>query len=315
MGIGRSVRLYLVDGVATGILTAEIMNWTGHVLAAPRTRIESVLKRDELARTGVYFLVGPDDQGSGLDRVYVGEGDEIGKRLYQHNKEKDFWERFVAVTSKDMNLTKAHVRYLEGRLIGMLKSARKVAVENSNSPDFRLLPEADIADMEAFLEEIALILPVIGSTFLQSTSLQNKVGSDGVAASRDNSGLDGDNGEPIKESPVFTVVNKKAGISAHAIEMGGEFIVLSGSIGSIKERMSFHDKMKSIRDEAFASGRARKLDVDRFQLEQDIAFSSPSAAAVFLFGTSRNGRTDWVVDGQGQTYGEWKDLRIDQQHP
>ena len=114
---------------------------------------------------------------------------------------------------------------------------------------------------------------------------------------------------------MFTVVNKKAGISAHAIEMGGEFIVLSGSIGSLKERMSFHDKMKSIRDEAFASGRARKLDVDRFQLEQDIAFSSPSAAAVFLFGTSRNGRTDWVVDGQGQTYGEWKDLRIDQQHP
>jgi hypothetical protein len=154
MGVGRSVRLYLVDGVATGILTAEIMNWTGHVLAAPRTRIESVLRRDELARTGVYFLIGPDDQGSGLDRVYVGEGDEIGKRLYQHNKEKDFWERFVAVTSKDMNLTKAHVRYLEGRLIGMLKTARKVAVENSNAPDFRLLPEADIADMEAFLEEI-----------------------------------------------------------------------------------------------------------------------------------------------------------------
>lgn len=315
MGVGRSVRLYLVDGVATGILTAEIMNWTGHVLAAPRTRIESVLKRDELARTGIYFLVGPDDQGSGLDRVYVGEGDEIGKRLYQHNKEKDFWERFVAVTSKDMNLTKAHVRYLEGRLIGMLKTARKVAVENSNSPDFRLLPEADIADMEAFLEEIALILPVIGSTFLQSTSLQSKSASEGVSGTTISGSRDVSNGNLGDESPVFTVANKKAGISAQAIETGGEFIVLSGSIGSLKERISFHDRMKAIRDEAFASGRAMKLDMDRFQLEQDIAFSSPSAAAVFLFGTSRNGRTDWVVDGHGQTYGDWKDSRIDQQHP
>lgn len=197
----------------------------------------------------------------------------------------------------------------------MLKSARKVAVENSNSPDFRLLPEADIADMEAFLEEIALILPVIGSTFLQSTSLQSKGLSEGVAGSRDNSDPDVDHDDLVQASPVFLVVNKKAGISAQAIEMGGEFIILSGSIGSLKERMSFHDRMKAIRDEAFASGRARKLDVDRFQLEQDIAFSSPSAEAVFLFGTSRNGRTDWVVDGHGLTYGDWKDLRIDQQHP
>lgn len=314
MGVGRSVRLYLVDGVATGILTAEIMNWTGHVLAAPRTRIESVLRRDELARTGVYFLIGPDDQGSGLDRVYVGEGDEIGKRLYQHNKEKDFWERFVAVTSKDMNLTKAHVRYLEGRLIGMLKTARKVAVENSNAPDFRLLPEADIADMEAFLEEIALILPVIGSTFLQSTALHGKSVSETMGVSFQDSGQHIANEEQLETSPVFVVENKKAGISAQAIEMGGEFIVLAGSIGSLKERISFNDRMKTFRDEAFESGRARKLGSDRFLLEQDIAFSSPSAAAVFLFGTSRNGRTDWIIQGNGQTYGDWKDSRIERQH-
>ncbi|WP_394196355.1 GIY-YIG nuclease family protein [Litoreibacter albidus] len=107
---GRSVKLYLVDGTATGILTAEIMNWTGHVLAAPRTRFEDAFSRDELKRTGVYFLFGPDDEGTDLGKVYVGEGDEIGKRLYQHNKDKPFWERFIAVTSKDMNLTKAHVR-------------------------------------------------------------------------------------------------------------------------------------------------------------------------------------------------------------
>jgi len=26
---GRTIRIYLVDGVPTGILTAEIINWTG----------------------------------------------------------------------------------------------------------------------------------------------------------------------------------------------------------------------------------------------------------------------------------------------
>lgn len=313
MASGRSVRLYLVDGVASGILTAEIMNWTGHVLAAPRTRIESVLKRDELARTGIYFLIGPDDQDSGLDRVYVGEGDEIGKRLYQHNKEKDFWERFIAVTSKDMNLTKAHVRYLEGRLISMLKSARKVVVENANSPDFKLLPEADIADMEAFLEEIGLVLPVIGVTFLQTTSRRRS----GEADRSDNSVALGydvtNNGNSFSKDVVFKLDNVRAKISAKAIEADGEFILLSGSVGSLKERESFHDRLKAVRDEALASGRARKLDESNFVVDQDIAFSSPSAAAVFLFGTSRNGRTDWLVEGSGQTYGDWKDRIIDQQ--
>ena len=57
---GRSVRLYLVDGSPTGILTAEIMNWTGHALVAPRSRLGEALSRDEASRTGVYFLVGDD---------------------------------------------------------------------------------------------------------------------------------------------------------------------------------------------------------------------------------------------------------------
>lgn len=150
MSVGRSVRLYLADGKATGILTAEIMNWTGHVLAAPRTRFEGVLSRPELKRTGIYLLIGPDDQGSDLPIVYVGEGDEVGKRLYSHYKEKDFWERFVAVTSKDMNLTKAHVRYLEGRMLALLADAKKAKIDNKGMPQFDLLPEADIADMETF---------------------------------------------------------------------------------------------------------------------------------------------------------------------
>ncbi|MHA7886993.1 GIY-YIG nuclease family protein [Roseicyclus sp.] len=313
MGTGRSVKLYLVDGVASGILTAEIMNWTGHVLAAPRTRIESVLKRDELARTGIYFLIGPDDQDSGLDRVYVGEGDEIGKRLYQHNKEKDFWERFIAVTSKDMNLTKAHVRYLEGRLISLLRAARKVVVENSTAPDFKLLPEADIADMEAFLEEVSLILPVIGITFLQTTSRKRPVQPKGIDSVSTQNNLEVTDYDFPASSVIFSLENKKAKISARAMEADGEFILLKGSVGSLKERESFHDRLKALRDEAFASGRARKIDDSNFIIEQDIALSSPSAAAVFLFGTSRNGRTDWLVEGIGQTYGDWKDNMIDQQ--
>ncbi|WP_282602379.1 GIY-YIG nuclease family protein [Paracoccus sp. PARArs4] len=141
MARGRSVRLYLAEGSATGILTAEIVNWTGHVLAGPRARLEVALGRAELARTGIYLLVGDAAQGD-LPAVYVGEGDSIGQRLRAHAQDetKDFWDRFVAVTSKDMNLTKAHVRFLEARLIAMLTDARQSVVTNRTAPNSSACP-------------------------------------------------------------------------------------------------------------------------------------------------------------------------------
>lgn len=73
--MGRSIPMFLVDGTSTGIVTAEIMNWTGHVVTGPRARLADILVREEASRTGVLFLVGEDPEGSG-PAVYVGEGDE-----------------------------------------------------------------------------------------------------------------------------------------------------------------------------------------------------------------------------------------------
>lgn len=122
MTLGRSLRLFLVDGTPNGLLTAEIMNWTGHVLTGPRSKLSELVQRPECGRTGIYFLVGPDPENSLRSLVYIGETDDVGKRLKQHNRPeasggKDFWERVCLVTSKDQNLTKAHAKYLESLLI------------------------------------------------------------------------------------------------------------------------------------------------------------------------------------------------------
>lgn len=42
---GKSIKLFMVDGSPQGILTLEVMNWTGHVLAGPRTKIAELVKR------------------------------------------------------------------------------------------------------------------------------------------------------------------------------------------------------------------------------------------------------------------------------
>lgn len=294
MGKGRSVRLYLAEGSATGILTAEIVNWTGHTLAAPRTRLDVALKRDELKRTGVYILYG-DSSGGDLPAVYIGEGDDIAARLRSHatSEAKDYWDRFVAVTSKDMNLTKAHVKYLEGRLITLVKEARKCDLRNRTEPSFDRLPEADISDMESFLEELQLILPVIGVEFLRKPQVSHSAPT-----------------APEEIQVLFAVRHLTKGIDARAVEIDGEFVVLAGSTGSLNIASSFNDKLKLLRDQALESERAVKIDASTFRLLQDISFSSPSAAAVFLFGTSRNGRTDWLVEGQSKTYAAWQDAKI-----
>lgn len=294
MGKGRSVKLFLAEGSATGILTAEIINWTGHALAAPRTRLEAALKREELKRTGIYILYS-DSFGADLPSVYVGEGDDISIRLRSHSRDngKDFWDRFIAVTSKDMNLTKAHVKYLEGRLIALLTDAKKCELQNKTEPTFDKLPEADISDMETFLEELQLVLPVIGVDFFRKPQVKPQ-----PTLSLD---------EPQTK---FFLKNSAKGIVATAIEVDGEFVVLAGATGSLNVAPSFNDRNRNQRDQVLESGRAVKLDEKTFRLVQDIGFTSPSAAAVFLFGTSRNGRTDWLVEGENITYGQWSDAKV-----
>ena len=290
---GRSVRLFLAEGTSSGILTAEIGNWTGHAVAGPRTRLEAAIQRPELRRTGIYLIFG-DSQTGDLPAVYVGEGDDVSQRLKSHSADpsKDYWERFVVLTSKDANLTKAHVRYLEAAVIRLLHEAKKSVVKNGTSPTFERLPESDVADMESFLDEMQLLLPVIGFDLLRRPPKPVK-GTDSTA-----------------ESPNFILENAGKKIKAFAAEVQGEFVLRSGSVGSLNESVSFHDRIKTIRDQVLESGRAAKIDSDTFRLIDDVAFSSPSAAAVFLFGTSRNGRTDWLVEGKSLTYGDWKDAQL-----
>ncbi|MCC9601004.1 hypothetical protein LOC67_10650 [Stieleria sp. JC731] len=78
---GRSIRIFLVDGEESGLLTAEVMNWSGKLLVAPRTKLADLAKREEIVRTGVYILAGPDPENPSGEIVYIGEGDSVFKRL------------------------------------------------------------------------------------------------------------------------------------------------------------------------------------------------------------------------------------------
>lgn len=145
-----TIKIFLVHGDAKRLRTAELSNWTGKAVVGPRSEFDSLLARDESQKSGVYFLTGIDPE-TGEGAVYIGEAESIRDRVKSH-LDKDFWNHIVFFVSKDENLTKAHIRYLEGRLIEQAKKAGRAEVRNSQGSGSKL-PESDREDMEVFLEK------------------------------------------------------------------------------------------------------------------------------------------------------------------
>ncbi len=152
---GASIRIFLADGTPDGLRLVEKSNWTGLGIVCPRSQYPAVRPRVEFGRPGVYVLVGPGD--SALPQVYIGEAEELRSRLDNHRQTKDFWTRVIAFTSKDGSINKAHVRYLESRLIGLAAAAKRAELANGNAPALPALSEPDKADVENFLREMLVI--------------------------------------------------------------------------------------------------------------------------------------------------------------
>ena len=297
---GRSIRLFLVDGTPNGLLTAEIMNWTGHVLTGPRSRLSELVQRPEVGRTGIYFLVGPDPENSFRPLVYIGESDDVGKRLKQHNKPeeqngKDFWEKVCLVTSKDQNLTKAHVKHLESLLIANAKQVGRCTLLNGTAHEYGSLPEADLADMAFFIEQIRTVLPVLGFDFLRDLSKPKKQPEQ--------------QHESASPSPVFVLEVPKHHIVARAQEIDGEFFVLQGS-NAREKWVGTHHSYQGLYQQLTADGILVTDTAGKVTFSQDHGFSSPSAAAAVVSGRNANGRTQWLVKGKAQTYGTWQDEKV-----
>ena len=298
---GRSVRLFLVDGNPTGLVTAEIINWSGHVLSGSRASLPNFLKRPELDRTGIYILFGHDPEDTDLPMIYIGESDNVRNRLIQHNKDenKRFWERTCVVTSKDQNITKAHARYLEARLISIALGVGKTELANGTSHDPQLLPEADRSDMEYFLEQIRLVLPVVGYDAFRAKQKRNL----STNTPENNTALE-------QGSQIFEIKSNKMGLRAKATEINGEFIVLSGSFASPtwRQKGQHNTGYTKLHGRLLAKGSlSLKSKSEYAEFTEDTAFASPSAASAIIFGRADNGRVSWRVEGTSKTYAQWQE--------
>lgn len=273
-----TIKLFLVHGDAKRLRTAELSNWTGKAVAGPRSELDGVLARDEATKSGIYLLSGIDSD-TGQPAVYVGEAESIRDRLRSH-LDKDFWNHVAFVVSKDENLTKAHIRYLEGRLIDQAKKARRALVVNGQASGARL-PESDREDMEIFLERIHQLMPVLGVDALLPVAAV----PDGAAA-----------------NAVLTCAIK--GLKATGWPTPAGFVVFKGSQAVLKERASSHQYPYSLvsRNRLIEDGTLTAAN-GHYVFTRDTEFSSPSAAATVVHGGPANGLTSWR-NSQGKSLKE-----------
>lgn len=290
---GRSLELHFFDGRPDGMLTAEVFNWTGHVLVTPRIRLKEALARPLSSFTGVYLLLGERD---GKPLAYIGESEDVAARMKNHEAKVDWWTTAVLVTSAANNLHKGHVKFLESRLVEEAKKVGIMPLANANTPPRPRLSEAARANMEAFLDYLFMVLPAVRIDMFVQNVRPASFAANGVHAA-----------SPLTR---FTLDYPSQGLKAVAVLEDGEFIVQAGS----QARSSWEGQEKAtstyanLHDDLKRSG-VLTFNGDHCVFTENYAFSSPSAAAAVVYGRQAQGTTAWKTS-TGQTYKDWEATQL-----
>ncbi len=318
---GRVLTIHLVEGTANGLQTAEIDGWIGKVFLAPKTDLPTMLKQQEIKDSlGVYVLVGDDPDHFGRNIIYVGQG-SIANRLTTHSNdvEKDYWDsKTLAVVAKDGSLNTADCLYLESRLIELARKSSSAHVKNLTNPAPPFLTPTDKTKVENFLTQIQTLLPVLNVNFFTPTPVSpsssakpiiQTAASQSVLAAHTQDVMASQ--PPAKvSSPRFVFATSTA--SAEAELINNSFVVLKGSTANPVTASSIMGKSSGdLRSELLAAGKLNNhLQDGKWIFTEDVAFSSPSAAAAVVCGSSTSGPQVWKVKDTLQTYREWQQAQV-----
>lgn len=289
--MGKKLTVYMIDGTAYGPRLSEIGNWVGKAIYSPRASINKIMSRSEFDNPGIYCLKGDPTDDAFDEKIYIGEAENIKTRLKQHlsDPNKDFKE-LIFFVSKDELLTKTQIRYLESRLVQLALEAKTAQIDNGNSPSLPTLHEADISDMEYFLEQIKLILPVMGFKFLISSTVKQTV----------------ENVTESLNSVHETYFIKTKSFKASMRETDQGYIVTKGS-----------EAKKDLSDsctETYVNMRRKLVETEimveengKLIFAEDTVFNSPSASSNMILGRNSNGFTEWI-NKKGQTFRDVQEI-------
>ena len=287
---GKSIQLFLMDGEASGRIKCTLANWTGVAFKIPRTELDKCKDRDDLKQSGVYFLFGTSDE-TGKGVVYIGQagarknGEGILNRLQEHkrNPEKDYWTEAIVFTTSNNSLGAIEISYLENRFCNMALAANRYEVRNGNDPTPGNITEEKESEMEEFIDYAKVIMGTLGHKLFEP------LGKPVVNVSESNNNNDAVQGAVALH--LARNIKKIGRIEADGVQTTEGFVVLQGShIASVDDNTI----------PAVIKERRKKANIDENGiLQEDMLFTSPSYAAMFVIGKSANGLTSWKTsDGK-----------------
>lgn len=235
-------------------------------------------------------------EGEAGPLAYIGESEDIAQRIKSHDVQKDFWTHAALITTQANNLHKAHVKYLEARMIEEAKRIGRMPLENSNTPARPGLSEAARANMEEFLATLLIVLPALRiDMFLERARPK-------VPAASSASGEDAQLAS--SEGTLFQISAPRIGLGAQAVLLNGEFVVVAGSMARDHWVGVDYATYKGLYDELKNTG-VLVAEGDHCVFSEPYAFASPSAAAAVILGRAANGTLEWKT-ADGLTYKQWE---------
>ena len=290
----KIIKLLLQDGDLNGIMQIDDSAWNGEIYVSPR---ESVGELAEINKYGVYLLLSNK-------QVYVGQASDLKKRIKEHLSGKDWWERAILLTTKDDSFTKTDIDYMESVLIGQAVKNKILSCDNRNKGNNPKVDKFRKITLDQYLYEALFLMELIGvSVFSKQNKKNSKKGHQTDSNIKNcNQDKTNDSGLPIIETAtddeVLLYYTESKGnrwqatckCSKSTIESGEKRIpclVLSGSKISTVFTKSCFDSVKQQHQEY-----ANFIDENGI-ISKDIEFTSSSAAAMFVSGSSKNGLTCW----------------------
>lgn len=289
MARGKSINLFLMDGDANGRIKCTLANWTGIAYKIPRTELDKCKDRDDLKQSGVYFLFGMSDQTE-KGVVYIGQagarknGEGILNRLQEHkrNPEKDYWTEAIVFTTSNNSFGPTEISYLENRFCKLAIESNRYEVKNGNDPTQGNITEEKESEMEEFVDYAKVIMGTLGhKLFVPLINKSNFQNSTSIAM------------DMMETIPLYLVrtIKRIGKVEASGIQTSDGFVVCRGSRISSQDDNTIPAVIKE---------RRRNAPIDEQGiLQEDILFSSPSYAAMYVIGKSANGLTSWrTADGR-----------------
>ncbi len=288
-----------MDGDPEGRMMCELSNWNGKAYRIPRGKVKDCSDREDLESTSVYLLFGKMESTTLKPKVYIGETEYAVSRLVSHVKEKDFWNEAVVFISKDDNLNKAHIKYLESRLYEIALQAGRYELVNDKTPTRSAISESDQAEMEEFLEYIKLLVNTMG--FRVFEPLIHKKGEDSATKVFSES-------NKLFETNDCFYIKAARGADGRGKRVTDGFVVLAGSEIAKEIVPSCPKGTQLLRDELIDGG-IIAAKANALVFEQDHLFSSPSSAAGLIMGRSANGLKEWK-DSKGNDLSVVEEIEI-----